>query len=52
MNQCKLNCEILKYTIIMNSRLISQLNSVAAEYWKVPDSLGVENTGAVDDLKL
>lgn len=27
-------------------------NNVAAECWKVPDSLGVKNTGAVDDLKL
>ena len=30
----------------------SLLNSVAAECWKVPDSLGIKNTGAVDDLKL
>ena len=30
----------------------SLLNSVAAECWKVPESLGIENTGAVDDLKL
>lgn len=30
----------------------SLLNSVAAECWKVLDSLEVENTGAVDDLKL
>ena len=30
----------------------SLLNSVAAECWKVPDSLGVKNAGAADDLKL
>ena len=30
----------------------SLLNSVAAECWKVPDSQGIENTGAVDDLRL
>ena len=30
----------------------SLLKVVAAECWKVPDSLGIENTGAVEDLKL
>ena len=29
----------------------SLLNSVATECWKVPDFLGIENMGAVDDLK-
>ena len=26
------------------------LNSVVADCWKVPDSLVIENTGAIDDL--
>ena len=30
----------------------SLLNRVAAACWKVPDSLGIENTGAVGDLRL
>ena len=30
----------------------SLLNVVAAECWKVPDSLGIERTGAVEDLKI
>jgi len=30
----------------------SLLNIVAAECWKVPDSQGIENTGAVDYLRL
>ena len=30
----------------------SLLNSVAAECWKVSDSLGIKNTGAVDDVQL
>lgn len=29
----------------------SLLKCVAAECWKVPDFLGIENIGAVDDLK-
>jgi len=30
----------------------SLLNGIAAECWKVADSLGIENTGAVDDVRL
>ena len=30
----------------------SLLNRVAAACWKVPDSLGIENTGVVDDIRI
>ena len=30
----------------------SWLNIDAAEYWKVPDSLGIEKIGAMDDLRV
>ena len=48
-------CTLAKNFIIWNvsyyyRECIEQRN--AAKCWKVPDSLGIENTGALDDLKL